>query len=61
MPIIYNQEQKRWLAEDLSNIEKESLIEIGKSIIISGLAGDFTNDIYKKYLTNVPKELCFNV
>ena len=59
MPINYNEENKEWLAENLTENEKNSLIEIGKAIIISGIAGYYANDIYKRYITSIPTELCF--
>ncbi len=53
MPIVYTKEVG-WEVKDPTPEEITVLVEIGKGMIVEGLAGAYTNEKYKKFLTFSP-------
>jgi len=60
IPIIYSIEKKDWQIVNPSKEELQSIIAIGKSMIVEGLAGSYTNDKYKVWLEQTAIERMFS-
>lgn len=58
MPIRFNK-QKGWYIDKPTQEETEAIKEIGKNMIVEGLAGSYTNERYQAWLLNHPIEKCF--
>ena len=59
MPIVYSKEAG-WIIKDASPEELLVLTEIGKMMVVNGLAGAYVNDKFKRYLQFAPKDTYFN-
>ena len=58
MPIVFNKEEG-WKIQNPTPEELIAIQEIGKEMIVRGLAGAYVNDIYKKVLLT-DKQFFFN-
>ena len=57
MPICYRQETGEWEIDTLTPEEITSILEIGKTCIVEGLANRFLKmNQYKAFLEHAPKE-----
>ena len=59
MPIYFNKKEG-WYVKNPTKDEEEAIREIGKRMIVEGLAGSYTNERYKKWLESHPLEQFFN-
>lgn len=59
MPIKYS-EKKGWYIDKPTEAEAKSLYEIGKMMVIKGLAGAYTNENYKEWLMRQKDSEFFN-
>ncbi len=50
MPISYDTKAQEWKITDPTPEEVQSLLYIGKHIVVEGLAGQYTNERYKTWL-----------
>lgn len=65
MPICYNKEKKGWETQDLSEDEKESLINIATNVIIESLGEQLAHKLLgtagvRMTLEDTPQEEMFN-
>ncbi len=60
MPITYT-EKDGWSINKATKAEQKAIAEIGKRMIIEGLAGSYTNERYKKWLADAKISDCFKV
>lgn len=59
MPIYYNKKEG-WIIKKPTQDEQEALQEVGKRMIIEGLAGAYTNEKYKNWLVENSVDKFFN-
>ncbi len=59
MPIQYNAKEG-WVLKDTTPEELDSLITIGKMMVVQGIGGAYTNERYKQWLINADKGVFFN-
>ncbi len=60
MPLRLNEETGEWEIYDLTQEEVESILEIGKTMIVKNFAFNAVNEKYKKQLASYTKEQFFN-
>lgn len=53
MPIKYYEKEKAWKIVSPSDAEQKALYEIGKMMIIKGMAGSFTNEMFQEHLKDI--------
>jgi fructose-1-phosphate kinase PfkB-like protein len=59
MPIRYTK-TKGWFIDKPTEEESKALIEVGKMMVVEGLAGAFTNERYANFLKKAGVEQMFN-
>ncbi len=58
MPIRYDKKEG-WSIVDATAEELLALMEIGRTIVVHGLAGDYVNDEYRNFLKHAPDALYY--
>lgn len=59
MPIRFTAE-KGWYIDKPTPAELKSIAEVGKMMIVQGLAGSYTNERYKAFLVQTDVDHMFN-
>jgi hypothetical protein len=59
LPIYYTPKEG-WTIKKPTEAEEKALREIGKRMIIEGLAGAYSNERYKAWLEQIPLDNFFN-
>ncbi len=60
VPIVFSEEKSEWVIKDPTKEELKSIVTIGKMMVIQGLAGAYTNEKYRNFLTNTELDQFFN-
>ncbi len=58
MPIVYSKTEG-WTISEATPEELLALMEIGKTIVVHGLAGDYVKEEYKNFLKHAPNSLYY--
>ena len=59
MPIKFSTEKGGWYIDRPSKEEQAALVEVGKMMIVQGLAGSYTNERLKNWLASKKIEQMF--
>jgi len=59
MPIKYYPKEKAWKIVSPTPEEQTALYEIGKLMVIKGMAGAFTNEMFQEHLQGVTIDECW--
>lgn len=59
MPIHYDKKTKEWKIVKPTEEEQHALYEIGKLMVVKGMAGSFTNEMWKEHLATIKLDSMF--